>query len=1299
MSARLTKIGFLKPFVFILVICMVLNLFGYGQVDVADEELNPSVIELYFLEDKYKEYIGSIPAEYKTSYQINTTGLSGTPKYLPISGYYYASVSSDGLITPNSTYNYAGTSIIRVTCGDYSKDITVIVKDYAVLYADKKIDEVISQNVTDDMTELEKLRALTAWLANNTDYSYYTDYYSMMIFMSGSCVGSSNTIIEMCKRVGIRAKQRPANHDPGAGGGHVNVVALCDGKCYLVDAGYSGTKPRHYDFFNLPLGYTVSGGTIFQYDGFDTDVVIPETLNGKTITKIGTGSYSVFTTSDIKSVKIPKTVQTVDDYAFSSSSEIKVTVDSDNQYLTMSGGALYTKDKTKLIFAPSNISSLTIDKNTTEIAAGAMCNMQLDKVVIPGNVKTVGDKALFRAKCRQIEVESGVNNIGIEAFYGCTELTTLSIPSTVTSIGEGAFNTCLNLRNIYFDGTEEQWNKISMGSELPEKITVHFNSVRVTGIDPNGESNITLTKKGQSLTLAAKVIPSNATNQEITYKSSNSSIARIDGNNLIAVSEGTCTVTAESSDGNYTQTYNVTVKYTRYKLTIDGGYTNKKVLKNGTYEYVECTECEFLEGETFTVYKRAPSNNVRFQKWLIDEDITITNGGVNYSYITVTLPGRDITIKAQYSPVLVTSISLSYIGDYYSYICPDAVLRFVADVYPNNAFDKSVVWSTSDPSVATVDNEGNVTTVGAGSCKVIATAKDGSGISGYMNITVKAHNIVSVAAKSPTKTEPGNIAHYICNKCGKLFGDAAGKTPLTEADVIIPAMGHNLTKVASKDATCTEAGNIEYYLCEDPDCGCGKCYSDAYGQNEISKASTVIPATGHKLTCVTGKAATCETDGVEDCYKCSVCKKIFSDKDGKNEISKPVVIPALGHDPEFVPAKEATMEEVGWKEHYVCKRCGKKFSDSECKNPITDDDILIACKKHVLTEKKAKTPSCIEEGYKAHYKCEDPNCGCGKCYSDKFGQHEISFSSLIIPKTDHALTAVAAKAAICTEKGNIKHWKCTVCGKLFSDDQGKNGIGADEVIIDALGHDLDHLEHHEAKAATRDNDGSIEYWVCPRCGKKFADSSCKNELNDVDIIIPAIGAAKLGEEAPVNGLEYKVTNSATDGSGKVTLIGISEPIESVSIPLTVVIKETTYIVNRIGTGAFQGNTSIKSVRIGSNVVIIDNNAFYGCTNLVSVSGGAGLKTIGSNAFARCPKLASFVITSKVLYKISPNCFYKDSKLKTLYIKNTTKLKKSGVKKSLKGSSVKTVKVKKSKVKKYKKYFTKKNCGRKVKVKK
>ena len=97
--------------------------------------------------------------------------------------------------------------------------------------------------------------------------------------------------------------------------------------------------------------------------------------------------------------------------------------------------------------------------------------------------------------------------------------------------------------------------------------------------------------------------------------------------------------------------------------------------------------------------------------------------------------------------------------------------------------------------------------------------------------------------------------------------------------------------------------------------------------------------------------------------------------------------------------------------------------------------------------------------------------------------------------------------------------------------------------------------------------------------------------------------------------------------------------------------------------------------------------------------GYALKTIGTRAFEKCPKLKTFKINSNSLKKIGNYAFSGDKALKTLYLKKTTKLTKSGVKKSLKGSSVKTVKVKKSKVKKYKKIFKKKNCGRKVKVKK
>ena len=221
-------------------------------------------------------------------------------------------------------------------------------------------------------------------------------------------------------------------------------------------------------------------------------------------------------------------------------------------------------------------------------------------------------------------------------------------------------------------------------------------------------------------------------------------------------------------------------------------------------------------------------------------------------------------------------------------------------------------------------------------------------------------------------------------------------------------------------------------------------------------------------------------------------------------------------------------------------------------------------------------------------------------------------------------------------------------------------------------------------------------------------------MSDKDIVLEfvfkEISQHQTGSKFDVFPFKYEVTNNATNGTGTVKCLGFvnfASPDETLylqmfgtsGIPSAVTENGVVYKVTCIAPNAFRDVKYITNFTIGSNVTAIGNNAFYGCSNLTKVSGGSKVKTIGSNAFARCPKLSSFTITSKYLTKIGTYAFNKDSKLKTLYIKYTTKLTKKGVKKSLKGSKVKTVKVKKSKVKKYKKYFTKKNCGRKVKVKK
>ena len=85
----------------------------------------------------------------------------------------------------------------------------------------------------------------------------------------------------------------------------------------------------------------------------------------------------------------------------------------------------------------------------------------------------------------------------------------------------------------------------------------------------------------------------------------------------------------------------------------------------------------------------------------------------------------------------------------------------------------------------------------------------------------------------PTCTEPGYTTHKcsLCNSIVKVYKD----------DVLKP---HTLTHHALKDATCTEAGNIEYWQCS----VCNKLFSDANATTEITDAaSLVIPAKGHKF--------------------------------------------------------------------------------------------------------------------------------------------------------------------------------------------------------------------------------------------------------------------------------------------------------------------------------------------------------------------------------------------------------------------------------------------------------------------
>lgn len=78
------------------------------------------------------------------------------------------------------------------------------------------------------------------------------------------------------------------------------------------------------------------------------------------------------------------------------------------------------------------------------------------------------DGFAFLRDVKKIKIPDTVVSIGGNAFYYCDNLEVIQIPATVTQIGDSAFSMCRSLNTVYYEGTEEQWKLINIGSSNTE---------------------------------------------------------------------------------------------------------------------------------------------------------------------------------------------------------------------------------------------------------------------------------------------------------------------------------------------------------------------------------------------------------------------------------------------------------------------------------------------------------------------------------------------------------------------------------------------------------------------------------------------------------------------------------------------------------------------------------------------------------------------------------------------------------------------------------------------------------------
>ena len=127
----------------------------------------------------------------------------------------------------------------------------------------------------------------------------------------------------------------------------------------------------------------------------------------------------------------------------------------------------------------TNLSSMGVTADESE-----KLNTLVPKV-LECKTDVIWSQGTVSTEVTSVKIPSGVTSIGDIAFGGCTSLVSITIPDSVTSIGRSAFNKCTNLANIYYIGTEEQWNAITkstnwnknMGSNVEGGTVIHYNYV------------------------------------------------------------------------------------------------------------------------------------------------------------------------------------------------------------------------------------------------------------------------------------------------------------------------------------------------------------------------------------------------------------------------------------------------------------------------------------------------------------------------------------------------------------------------------------------------------------------------------------------------------------------------------------------------------------------------------------------------------------------------------------------------------------------------------------------------------
>ena len=520
----------------------------------------------------------------------------------------------------------------------------------------------------------------------------------------------------------------------------------------IENSAFSGCN--NLESITIPCGVTSIGECAFA----DCNSLISITIPDGVTSIEGTVFYRC---SSLKSVTIPKNVTMILGNAFFGCSSLTtITISEDSKLASIGFDAFCDCSSLEAITIPervtsigdhafyrcSNLTSVTIPKNSELSSIGqhafSDCVGLASSIIIPDGVTSIGWGAFYNCSSLTSIVISeclGLTSIEGSTFRGCNSLKSITIPEGVTSIGSSAFQGCSSLEAINIPiGVKEIGDYAFFGcSNLASSIVI-----------PEGVTSI-----GDYTFYNCNKLPSIAIPESIT-------------NIGYSAFYNCCSLTSIAIPDGVT--------------SIGGGaFSNCINLAPSVYipesvSVIESSVFAFCKGLTFiTIPKSVTSiGNSAFymcenlkdvycyaEEVPMTDEMAFTSSGYMYGTLYVptsaiedykaAVPWSSFGTIVSLTDEKVSSIILSQTT---ATVTEGEVLKLIATIAPDYASDPSVTWSTSNESVATVDEDGVVTAVAAGTVTITVIANDGSGVSASCEVTVEARK-TSIVITDPHTEE------------------------------------------------------------------------------------------------------------------------------------------------------------------------------------------------------------------------------------------------------------------------------------------------------------------------------------------------------------------------------------------------------------------------------------------------------------------------------------------------------------------------------------------------------------------